>query len=362
MPELTPRLGIKKPLGTDNVTREAFNENWDILDAEAAKQTDLTTHTTDAVKHITAAERTSWNGKANGAHTHTADQLPKASTTQQGIVQLDDSITSTSTTSAATANAVKQVADASATKADLAATTAGKGASLVGVRDASNIFTSTNVEGALAELFTHLGMPVFPVEPTPAQFNAMPEGLIYRVGTLNEPYFRTKVAGKKFEFDLRSLMTEIPSQYAAYVGNAYNAGVFGRAYTTEKGVSATLTLRETDIYFSYSIPGSTQGAQHSAAVIFDNLDFAGVNYVDVTWRKLSGTDVTGATFNVRSASGSTSAVVWGSATNLTDQAQTVRLDVRNIMNWGSLYVGTSTGGSSSNIRALGLSVSKITLL
>lgn len=33
MPELTPKLGIKKPLGNETVSRVAFNENWDIIDA-----------------------------------------------------------------------------------------------------------------------------------------------------------------------------------------------------------------------------------------------------------------------------------------------------------------------------------------
>ncbi len=32
MPELTPKLGIKKPLGNETVSRAAFNENWDIID------------------------------------------------------------------------------------------------------------------------------------------------------------------------------------------------------------------------------------------------------------------------------------------------------------------------------------------
>lgn len=36
MPELTPRLGIKKPLGNENVTRQSFNDNWDIIDAKVA--------------------------------------------------------------------------------------------------------------------------------------------------------------------------------------------------------------------------------------------------------------------------------------------------------------------------------------
>ena len=36
MPDITPNLGIKKPLGNENVSRASFNENWDILDANAA--------------------------------------------------------------------------------------------------------------------------------------------------------------------------------------------------------------------------------------------------------------------------------------------------------------------------------------
>lgn len=36
MPELTPRLGIKKPLGHETVTRKSFNENWDIVDENVA--------------------------------------------------------------------------------------------------------------------------------------------------------------------------------------------------------------------------------------------------------------------------------------------------------------------------------------
>lgn len=36
MPDLTPRIGIKKPLGNENVSRASFNENWDIIDAKVA--------------------------------------------------------------------------------------------------------------------------------------------------------------------------------------------------------------------------------------------------------------------------------------------------------------------------------------
>ncbi|MCM1061613.1 MAG: hypothetical protein NC452_15195 [Eubacterium sp.] len=36
---------------------------------------DLISHLTDSVKHVTSAERTAWNGKAAGSHTHTASQI-----------------------------------------------------------------------------------------------------------------------------------------------------------------------------------------------------------------------------------------------------------------------------------------------
>lgn len=67
---------------------------------------------------ITDAIPTSQKGAANGVASLDGGakvpttQLPAASTTQAGIVQLNDTLTSTSTTQAATANAVKQVNDA----------------------------------------------------------------------------------------------------------------------------------------------------------------------------------------------------------------------------------------------------------
>jgi hypothetical protein len=43
MPELTPRMGIKKPLGNETVRRAAYNENWDIIDSSVAKKSELDT-------------------------------------------------------------------------------------------------------------------------------------------------------------------------------------------------------------------------------------------------------------------------------------------------------------------------------
>lgn len=41
MPEPTPRIGLKRPLGTDNVTRAAYAENLDIIDAAVVRPQDV---------------------------------------------------------------------------------------------------------------------------------------------------------------------------------------------------------------------------------------------------------------------------------------------------------------------------------
>lgn len=64
----------------------------------------VTQHLVDETKHVTSSERTKWNNKL--------DSVPDASTTQKGITQLVDSYSSTSTTTAVTPNALKQVNDA----------------------------------------------------------------------------------------------------------------------------------------------------------------------------------------------------------------------------------------------------------
>ncbi|MEK4520027.1 hypothetical protein NSS64_32610 [Paenibacillus sp. FSL H8-0122] len=65
----TGNLGLKKPEGTDNVDIADINGNMDILDTAVKTVQD---HTADTVKHITAAERTTWNAKASTAVATTA--------------------------------------------------------------------------------------------------------------------------------------------------------------------------------------------------------------------------------------------------------------------------------------------------
>ncbi len=92
----TPRLGLykKDPIADANDTfniQTMLNDNWDKIDGKVA---------------ILGPD-----GKILSEQLP-QQSLPNASTTQAGIVQLNDTLTSTSTTQAATANAVKQVNDA----------------------------------------------------------------------------------------------------------------------------------------------------------------------------------------------------------------------------------------------------------
>ena len=104
--------GLKKPGAEDFYNIEDFNWNADVIDAELAKraelgedgkvpaaqlpamdfdpagsaaavQTALSGHTGDNVRHLTAAERTAWNAKAAGDHTHTAAQVGAVPTTRK---------------------------------------------------------------------------------------------------------------------------------------------------------------------------------------------------------------------------------------------------------------------------------------
>ncbi len=52
MPNLTPNLGLKKPLGNENVSRQAYNENLDLLDQNVTKKADLSAHLADGVHQV----------------------------------------------------------------------------------------------------------------------------------------------------------------------------------------------------------------------------------------------------------------------------------------------------------------------
>jgi hypothetical protein len=60
MPDVTTRLGLKKPLGNETVSRAAYNENLDILDNSVAKKDDFENpqiqHSTGRSRHLSPAD------------------------------------------------------------------------------------------------------------------------------------------------------------------------------------------------------------------------------------------------------------------------------------------------------------------
>ncbi len=52
MPTTTPNLGLKKPLGHEVFNRQAYNENLDLMDQNAAKKTVLTAHLADYTQEL----------------------------------------------------------------------------------------------------------------------------------------------------------------------------------------------------------------------------------------------------------------------------------------------------------------------
>ena len=64
-----------KPVSTAQATAIA-----DAKKAGTDAQSGLNSHSSDTTKHITSAERTTWNGKANGNHTHTPASIGAAAT------------------------------------------------------------------------------------------------------------------------------------------------------------------------------------------------------------------------------------------------------------------------------------------
>ena len=78
----TTNYGLTKPAANESYDITVFNQNADRIDAALkdledgkAEGTALETHEADGVKHVSAAERTAWNAKADGDHTHTAAQV-----------------------------------------------------------------------------------------------------------------------------------------------------------------------------------------------------------------------------------------------------------------------------------------------
>ena len=74
--EQTTNYGLNKPGGSDYARVDALNVNMDAIDAalkdleeSKAEGAALAAHEADGVKHVSAAERTAWNAKADGTAT-----------------------------------------------------------------------------------------------------------------------------------------------------------------------------------------------------------------------------------------------------------------------------------------------------
>jgi hypothetical protein len=95
---------INSLLTSDNVSMDTLQEIVDVIEAATGTLGSL------AIANI-AGLQTALDGKAASSHSHSANDLPDASTSGKGVVQLENSYTSTSQIKAATANALKSLYD-----------------------------------------------------------------------------------------------------------------------------------------------------------------------------------------------------------------------------------------------------------
>lgn len=49
MPNVTPNLGLNKPLRNEFVSRQAYVENLELIDQNVAKKSDFSTHVTQVI-------------------------------------------------------------------------------------------------------------------------------------------------------------------------------------------------------------------------------------------------------------------------------------------------------------------------
>ena len=109
--QYTENLNLKKPDGTDVVNIGDINSNMDILDVQITNKVDKVADKQLSTNDYTAAEKNKLAGIEAGANKYTNADLPNASVTAKGIVQLSDATNNNSTTLSATANAVKKAYD-----------------------------------------------------------------------------------------------------------------------------------------------------------------------------------------------------------------------------------------------------------
>ncbi|MCK6077894.1 tail fiber protein [Paenibacillus silvae] len=129
MPKDTDRLNLPLPLGNENVTRESINTIFEKIDAGVATQDDL-----DALREAVSKM-----------------DIPDASLTQKGKVQLSDAINSDAKDKAATSSAVKLAFDEATSAKQLGVEQKVK---VVAALNSINVSASTNE--AWGELITKI--------------------------------------------------------------------------------------------------------------------------------------------------------------------------------------------------------------
>lgn len=120
MADITPNIGLKKPLGNESADIAIVNENMDKIDQSLGAMSTVPTTSKvvsgaitelrTAIDNGDAALNTAVGLKADTTYVNTRTQ--DATTSAKGVVQLNNTTNSTSTTQAATANAVKLAYDA----------------------------------------------------------------------------------------------------------------------------------------------------------------------------------------------------------------------------------------------------------
>lgn len=144
-------------------TIETIKDNWDLIQANILSIADITTNldtTTDEVNKVKdGTDGSTWNDSMNlVAHGTRLDTLDAAVATNTIDIQTNttditniDGRTTNLETALAQEVSDRQAADISITD-NLASTSNGFGASLVGIEDAAGSFSATDVEGALQEI------------------------------------------------------------------------------------------------------------------------------------------------------------------------------------------------------------------
>ncbi len=103
MPEVTPHIGLKKPLGSETADISVINDNMDMIDSALGDLSAVPTATKDAAGAITELFEAIENA-----------DIPDATLTTKGKVQLSSATNSTAEDQAATPKAVKDAMDAAA--------------------------------------------------------------------------------------------------------------------------------------------------------------------------------------------------------------------------------------------------------